>query len=41
MNLQVLYLQVVNTDVVAEGVIDSSHRPIDLVQFLSQSAHLS
>lgn len=39
-NLQVLYLQVVDTDVVAEGVIDSSHRPINLVQFLSEPAHL-
>lgn len=41
MNLQVLYLQVVNTDVIAEGVIDSSHRPTDIIQFLSQPAHLS
>jgi len=36
-----IILQVVNTDVIAEGVIDSSHHPIDLVQFLSQPAHLS
>lgn len=31
MNLQVLYLQVVNTDVTAESVIDSSHRPINFI----------
>ncbi len=41
MNLQVLYFQVVNADVVAEGMIDSSHRPVNLVYFLSQPAHLS
>lgn len=41
MNLQVLYLQVVNTDVTAKGVIDSSHCPINVVQFLPQLAQLS
>lgn len=41
MNLQVLYLQVVNADVTAKGVIDSSHCPINVIQFLSQPAQLS
>lgn len=31
----------VNTDIVAEGVIDSSHRPVNLIQFLPQHADLS
>lgn len=39
-DLQVLYLQVVDGDVVADGVIDSSHRPVHLVQLLPQAAHL-
>lgn len=41
MNLQVLYLQVVNTDVTAESVIDSSHCPINFIEFLSQPAQLA
>lgn len=34
-HLQVLYLRVVVTDVIAEGVIDSSDCPINLCQVLS------
>ena len=40
-NLQVLDLQVMYADVTAEGVIDSSHCPIDLLQLLPEPAQLS
>lgn len=29
-----------NTDVIAEGVIDGSHSPVDLVQFLFQPVQM-
>lgn len=39
-NLHVVYLQPVKANVTAEGVIDSSHCPIHLIQALSESAQL-
>lgn len=39
-NLHVVYLQPVKANVTAEGVIDSSHRPIHIIQALSESAQL-
>lgn len=39
-NLHVVYLQPVKANVTAEGVIDSSHCPINLIQVLSESAQL-
>lgn len=39
-NLHVMYLQPVKANVTAEGVVDSSHRPVNLIQFLSESAQL-
>lgn len=39
-NLHVLYLQPVKANVAAEGVIDSSHGPVNLIQILSESAQL-
>lgn len=40
MNLQVVNLQPVEANVAAEGVIDSYHRPVHLIQMLSESAQL-
>lgn len=39
-NLHVVYLQPVKANVTAEGVVDSSHGPVNLIQFLSESAQL-
>lgn len=39
-NLHVVYLQPVKANVAAEGVIDSSYCPINLIQVLSESAQL-
>lgn len=35
-----MYLQPVKANVTAEGVVDGSHGPVNLIQFLSESAQL-